>query len=310
MEPQKNHSTSNSNHSESTKKNAVSAFLIVACVTYLSLTLFLIALFFPAIQEMGLHLVAKLSFSEVMAFFVTSLSFAFSLVYILYSIHKRKHNINKDNNNSSESIDSDFYGKYSSERDYLEKQLSILNQRLTYSEDNWRKINHLILSGNSNSRFPNSLLSPDTFLKDFGISLDEIEVDRHSAFILTPYNQQFAIDCSVIIDVCGSCGIRSTRADEKDLNYGSNNMLGHIVRHILSAGVIIANISNRNPNVFYELGLAHMIGKPTILICAKDQNVPFDILQRYVVFYSTPEELASKLRNELIRIYIGDSNSK
>ena len=71
---------------------------------------------------------------------------------------------------------------------------------------------------------------------------------------------------------------------------------------MVKARIIIANISNRNPNVCYELGIAHMMGKPTILLCRKGTDVPFDLKQKYIIFYDNEEELSCKLNDALLKI--------
>jgi hypothetical protein len=66
-----------------------------------------------------------------------------------------------------------------------------------------------------------------------------------------------------------------------------------IVREIwtalLQTTAVIADCTDRNPNVFYELGLAHAIGKPTILITQNHDDIPFDLRhRRYINYELTP----------------------
>jgi hypothetical protein len=44
-------------------------------------------------------------------------------------------------------------------------------------------------------------------------------------------------------------------------------------------------MSERNPNVFYELGLAHAIGKPAILVAKTEEDIPFDLRHVRVIVY-------------------------
>lgn len=44
-------------------------------------------------------------------------------------------------------------------------------------------------------------------------------------------------------------------------------------------------MSNRNPNVFYELGLAHALEKPVVLISSNENDVPFDLHHIRVIYY-------------------------
>ena len=56
----------------------------------------------------------------------------------------------------------------------------------------------------------------------------------------------------------------------------------------MNASIIIADITMDNPNVFYELGYSHAIGKNTILLAdaEKRQKMPFDISGFRTIFYS------------------------
>jgi hypothetical protein len=63
----------------------------------------------------------------------------------------------------------------------------------------------------------------------------------------------------------------------------------HVVEEIWSAialsEIVIADCTGRNPNVFYEIGLAHAIGVPVILITRSSDDVPFDLRQRRYIHY-------------------------
>jgi hypothetical protein len=59
--------------------------------------------------------------------------------------------------------------------------------------------------------------------------------------------------------------------------FGPGLILDDITRGIIEAKVIIADITPTNENVFYELGYAHALRKPTILLAEKDKVLPFDI---------------------------------
>jgi hypothetical protein len=54
---------------------------------------------------------------------------------------------------------------------------------------------------------------------------------------------------------------------------------------ILEAKVLLAELTTRNANVFYELGLAHAIGKPIVLISETMNDIPFDLQSLRVILY-------------------------
>jgi nucleoside 2-deoxyribosyltransferase len=54
---------------------------------------------------------------------------------------------------------------------------------------------------------------------------------------------------------------------------------------INSARVLVAELTTRNPNVFYELGLAHALRKPVVLVAGAEEDVPFDLKHIRVIYY-------------------------
>jgi hypothetical protein len=58
-----------------------------------------------------------------------------------------------------------------------------------------------------------------------------------------------------------------------------------IKRQIAEAKIVIAEITAPNQNVFYELGYAHALSKPTILLAQRGKELPFDIRSYRVIFY-------------------------
>ena len=79
-----------------------------------------------------------------------------------------------------------------------------------------------------------------------------------------------------------ACGFTVTRADDI---YTPRPVMLDIQENILSADLILCEMTGRNPNVFYELGLAHAAGKPTILVSTKEDDIPFDLRHVRVIQY-------------------------
>ncbi len=90
------------------------------------------------------------------------------------------------------------------------------------------------------------------------------------------------------------------------------NIVGAILRDINDSHVILADLTDRNANVFYELGVRHALKDRSILIAQKGEDIPFD-LQAYayhVYDWKTPEgirALADKMKQLLTEI---DNNSE
>lgn len=104
----------------------------------------------------------------------------------------------------------------------------------------------------------------------------EIEEEEDFAFVLMPLAPEFdEIYQQGIKEVWEELGFRCLRSDE-DIH--THDIMCHaICQNIQRARFIIADMTGRNPNVFYELGLAHAFGKPAILITQRVEDVPFDL---------------------------------
>src|ERR1700733_6697628 len=70
-------------------------------------------------------------------------------------------------------------------------------------------------------------------------------------------------------------GVSCERGDDKIL---TRPILEKLAAYIKQADVLIADCTGRNPNVFYELGMAHALDKPVVLITSDEvQEAPTDI---------------------------------
>ncbi len=104
-------------------------------------------------------------------------------------------------------------------------------------------------------------------------------------FVVMPFSEPFeTLYRAVIRKVGRQEDFEIVRVDEIR---GPGNILEDIRRQIASAHVVVAEISSPNPNVFYEVGYAHALNKPVILLARRngDQALPFDLRPYRVIFY-------------------------
>lgn len=73
---------------------------------------------------------------------------------------------------------------------------------------------------------------------------------------------------------CEAAGAYAERVDEQIF---SGSILERIYNQIAKADLVVADMSDRNPNVFYEVGYAHALGKTTILLTRAEEDIPFDL---------------------------------
>jgi chaperonin GroEL len=125
-------------------------------------------------------------------------------------------------------------------------------------------------------------------------------VDPTLCFVLIPFREPFLGYYDLIIKPAASgAGLQALKADEI---YGTRPIIQDIWNSIWQATVVVADVTDRNPNVNYELGICHCLGVPTILISQKDEDVPFDYRhRRYIRYNTTKANWAESLRNSITK---------
>ena len=78
-------------------------------------------------------------------------------------------------------------------------------------------------------------------------------------------------------------GLEPLRADAEI--FGTGKIMDQIWRGIHGASVLVAELTTKNANVFYELGLAHALEKPVMLVSSNQEDVPFDLRHIRVILY-------------------------
>ena len=100
-----------------------------------------------------------------------------------------------------------------------------------------------------------------------------------------PFTEQFTeYYHSIIKPVVAEAGLKAVRSDEI---YTTHTIVHDIWNSICKARLVIADVTSKNANVNYELGLCHAIGVPTILIADKIEDVPFDYRHRRCILYDS-----------------------
>ena len=118
------------------------------------------------------------------------------------------------------------------------------------------------------------------------------------AFVIMPFSDDFGDVFKIgIKETAKELNIKAYRLDEELFDEG---MLDKIYSEIENCDFLIADLSNKNPNVFYELGYAHAIGKRCILLTKSAENIPFDLKhKRHIVYGGKLSYLKSQLKSNL-----------
>lgn len=121
---------------------------------------------------------------------------------------------------------------------------------------------------------------------------------KPKVFIVMQFTNEYNILYNdVIKPVVESYELECVRADEF---YTSSPIIKDIIDSIKESYIIIAEITPDNPNVFYEIGYAHAINKPTILLCDKKrEKLPFDVSGFRTLFYENSIGGKNKVERDL-----------
>lgn len=96
--------------------------------------------------------------------------------------------------------------------------------------------------------------------------------------------------------------IRSDRMSER------GNITRNIILKIDQCDLFIADLTGRNPNVFYELALRHALGKPSLQIYSGDDGLPFDVAVIRTVMYDLDVQSCDDAKKELSELIMGVVN--
>lgn len=122
-------------------------------------------------------------------------------------------------------------------------------------------------------------------------------VDESLCFVLMPFSTDWSqrVYENLFRPAVEEAGYQCKRADES----GGQIVAESIWTDINQAGLIVADLTNKNENVMYEIGIAHTVGKPVVLLSQDEIDPPFDIGHHRVHVYEDnsagPDDLKAKL---------------
>ncbi|MBA0211934.1 hypothetical protein PJ912_27220 [Pectobacterium colocasium] len=134
-----------------------------------------------------------------------------------------------------------------------------------------------------------SLPSPKVFSID-GLN----KISRKQISVMMPFSNSFDAVYSSIKEMASEMGMACNRADDI---WQEHSIIQDIVSLICMSSVVICDLSDKNPNVFYEAGIAHALGKEVILLARHIGDVPFDLRHlRIITYLNNGEGIANMIR--------------
>ena len=105
-----------------------------------------------------------------------------------------------------------------------------------------------------------------------------------SCFVMMPFAEPHNNYYSLVYEpAIKKAGLKPIRADHEI--FGSGKIMDQVWSGINTAKVLVAELTTKNPNVFYELGLANALKKPVVLVSSNEEDVPFDLHHIRVIYY-------------------------
>jgi len=125
---------------------------------------------------------------------------------------------------------------------------------------------------------------------------------KKSVFVVMPFGDDVAGKAyeQIVQPVCRSQGFEVVRADEI---HSTQVIYNDIVQGIRNATITIVDISGKNPNVMYELGVAHVLNQQATIMLTHDDvgESPFDIKHFRIIPYKDTIEGTKKLEDQLLK---------
>jgi hypothetical protein len=127
----------------------------------------------------------------------------------------------------------------------------------------------------------------------------EIEVQQNYAFVAMPIDK----DDHQLVDVLEAikagakeCGITAERIDEDERN---DPITDRMLEAIGKAEFVIVDLTRERPNVFFEAGYAHGLGKVPVYVAREGTSLQFDVKDYPVIFFKNMKELREGIARRL-----------
>jgi hypothetical protein len=148
---------------------------------------------------------------------------------------------------------------------------------------------------------PASIATDDHLKKvSKGVAVDATD----TCFVMMPFANPIGGYYATIYEpAIKKAGLTPVRADT-DI-FATGKIIDQIWSGLNRAKVLVAELTGRNPNVLYELGLAHALHKPVVLVSSNEADVPFDVRHVRVIYYELTdpfwgEKLIAKVAENII----------
>lgn len=164
--------------------------------------------------------------------------------------------------------------------------------------DNWENTRtHWAVKPGDLFKILSSLFSTAPEFRELVNSLNHEPMTADRIAVMMPFDREYEPTADTIRTVCKNIGYKAERVDDHS---NPGDIVDEIKQLIRTSPYVIADLSNLKPNVCYEVGYAHALGKPTIIITSTPEaKVPFDIAHMRYFSYKNNGEGQVELEKRL-----------
>ena len=154
------------------------------------------------------------------------------------------------------------------------------------------EVSEFISSAHSDTPKKTIMFSPQVF------EIPNKSVNEKLVAVMMPFNDSFAETFKAIKKACKEVDLDCKKANDI---WENSTIIQDVFELIFTSKIVIGDFTGKNPNVFYEIGIAHTLGKIVIPITQSIDDVPADLRHHRVLKYLSNTEGYAKLQMELSR---------
>lgn len=132
--------------------------------------------------------------------------------------------------------------------------------------------------------------SPNVF------EVPDLSVEPDLVAVMMPFQKEFESVYGAIKNACSGANYRVLRADDI---WEESTIIQDIFNLIFRSSIVIVDFTGKNPNVMYETGIAHTLGKLVVPISQSLSDVPFDMSHHRILTYLGNNEGLQELEKNL-----------
>jgi hypothetical protein len=152
--------------------------------------------------------------------------------------------------------------------------------------------------GRDSRLFQNALTRPvsEVYIQPTVFRVPSGPVEDDLVSVMMPFDASYTSVFRAIKSACKENELRCQRADDI---WGEAEIIQDVFSLIYRSRIVVCDFSDRNPNVFYEAGIAHTLGKTVVPIFQSKNDIPFDVAHMRAVKYLNNREGLRKLKGAL-----------